>query len=156
MTNRIETLSTDSQLEIMAPGVDINWNPITNTGPISFSMARYLVENGVIRPDIHPSPAGMLSVHLEDIIYRCFAPSNPGDTIVDPVTGADLTHISVAGVMTIIKAAFDTLYTEKFPPVPSPTPTPTPTPDTTPSSTPAPTLDPTPTPSATPQPSSVT
>lgn len=112
MTDRIETLGGVSQLEIMAPSVNINWDPITNTGPIAFRMFRYLVQDDVIRQDVDPSPAGSFMVGMENILLRCFVPANPGDNILDPVTGADLSNVSVAGVMTIIKAAFDTLYTE--------------------------------------------
>lgn len=99
---------------VLAPRTILDWDPETNDGMITFQTARYASVNSVVRTDLFPPARNTLPVAtpISGIATRRFVP--PGMPFTnDPVTGADLSQISVAGVMTIIKAAFDTLYAEQ-------------------------------------------
>ena len=129
--SRIETIEGQVGFEVIATGTNINYSPVTGSGTLTFNMAKFLTVDGVIRPDIQPPHAGMLTRNLSEIILRRFLTEMPEvggvDITHDPVTGADLRNVSVAGVMQIIKVAFDILYNESLPsPEPSPEPTPEP------------------------------
>lgn len=45
-------------------------------------------------------------VELEDALEVCYGSQNA--TLTDPVTGVDLTKVSVAGILSIFQSAFDT------------------------------------------------
>jgi hypothetical protein len=133
MTDRIKPVTGEVKIEIMSPVVTLQWNPTNNTGSVTYNMAKYILIDGVAPEDLQPSPAGMLTTDLMSNIHRTYV--TPGmlnesgqDISLDPVTGADLSMISAAGVMSIIKAAFATSYAEAYPGQAAPTPTPTPTP----------------------------
>ena len=104
----------------MSPVTTLRWNPVTNGGTVTFDVHKYIVmPDGTIRSDIAPSPSGMINARLADIVHRCFmvagiVNSAGADISIDPITGADLSQVSVGGVMNLIKAAHDTLYAEQL------------------------------------------
>lgn len=111
MTNaRFEELPTGTKFETLAPEIYIAYDPINETGTASFNAAKYLQVDGVYRTDIPGARVGSVTVNFADILARQFAPEG----LFDPVTGADLSEISGAGLVGIIKAAFNALWNEKI------------------------------------------
>lgn len=135
--SRVETIEGQAGFEVIASSTNIQYNPATGSGTLTFNMSKYLTVDGELRSDIMPSHAGMLTKGLNEIMLRRFLDEVPEingvNIAIDPVTGADLSNVSVAGVMRIIKAAFDILYNESIaPPVTPPAPSETPVPSETP------------------------
>lgn len=111
MNVRIEVLPTGVSAVVLAPLTSIRWDPETDTGSITFDTRRYLSDvNGNVLPGRSFEGAGSFSVAFDQMLTRMFAPSGA----LDPVTGADLSAVSSAGVMVILKSAFDILYNEQF------------------------------------------
>ncbi len=97
----------------MSPYISISWNPIDNTGSINFMIKKYINVDGILRTDIPPSDGGHINRHISDVLNVRYVPEGlPNGRGLDPVTGADLSQISVAGVMAIIKSAFEVMYIE--------------------------------------------
>ncbi|HEV2681229.1 MAG TPA: hypothetical protein VGV14_12065 [Rhodanobacter sp.] len=126
---RIRTLATGITAEMIAEQTHMFYDPATGGGYVSFQAREVLYVNGT-----HQAPMGdfdILQVQIADIATHAF-----GAGKVDPVTGADLSSVSVAGVMTIIKAAYDALYNARAvaaaaaanPPAPPAAPAPAPAP----------------------------
>jgi hypothetical protein len=112
MNARIQQLPADMSAVVLAPLTSIHWDPETDTGSITFDTRRYLSDAAgvVMLPGRSFEGAGSFSTAFEQILTRQFAPAGA----LDPVTGADLSAVSSAGVMVILKAAFDILYNEQF------------------------------------------
>jgi hypothetical protein len=112
MNARIETLPAGVTAVVLAPLTSIRWDPETDTGSIMFDTRRFLSDaQGIVIPGRSFESSGSFSIALDQILARRFAPAG----VLDPVTGADLSSISSAGVMSILKAAFDAIYNEQFP-----------------------------------------
>lgn len=109
---RFEDLPDGSRFETLSPSIFINYDPITETGGVMFQASRYLMVDGAYRTDVPGIPAGSVATSFADILSRCFIPEG----VTDPITGADLSGISGAGTVLIIKAAFDALWNERQPP----------------------------------------
>lgn len=100
---RIKTLAPGITGEMIAEQVHMFYNPVDSTGSVSFQARQCLYVNGA-----YQAPMGdfdILQVKIADVATLQFAKG-----LKDPITGADLTGISVAGLMTIIKAGYDALY----------------------------------------------
>jgi hypothetical protein len=100
---RIRTIAPGVTGEMIAEQVHLFYDAATGSGYASFQAREVLYVN-----DVHQAPMGdfdILQVQLGDIATHPF-----GVGKVDPVTGVDLSGVSVAGVMTIIKEAYDALY----------------------------------------------
>jgi hypothetical protein len=93
-----------------------------------------------------PSRSQLVDATPETLTYSDSA-LLPGAALVDPVSGATITTISVSSSGATVRISFGGAA-----PAPSPTPTPTPSPGPTPSPTPSPSPDPTVAPSPTPTP----
>lgn len=93
-----------------APLIYINYDPRTEGGSINFRMRSFVKTDENER--IPAQAAGEVNADFADILDRSFGEGT------DPVTGADLSQISTAGVMSIIKAAFRTLLREQEAPPP--------------------------------------
>lgn len=83
--------------EAVAPRIQINWNPVDNSGAVIFHVERMEAIDGEFQRMI---PEGFLSVSLADLMPRS-------------VTLPDGSEVSTPMVMGYIKAMFDTLYTER-------------------------------------------
>ena len=100
---RIRTLAPGITAEMIAEQTHLFYDPSTGGGYASFQARECLYVDGQ-----HQAPMGdydILLVQIGDIGAQQF-----GGGLVDPVTGADLSTISTAGLMVIIKAAYDALY----------------------------------------------
>lgn len=103
---RIRTLATGVTGEMIAEQTHLFYNPETDGGSVSFQGRESLFVNGAYQP--LTGDYDILQANLADIATRKFAAG-----AVDPVTGADLSQISAAGMVLIIKAAYDTLFNER-------------------------------------------
>lgn len=92
-------------VELWAVGVQINYNPANRTAQIFFNAQAMTMMNGV--PLQLPYVSDTLEVDLSAQKTRCFGYG------LDPVTGFDLSQVSVAGLDRIISCAFDTLHNER-------------------------------------------
>ena len=105
MTNpRITVIADGVQTELIAEQTHLNYDPATGGGTVAFQYRPQLFVSEVAK-----GPAGdwsVLQLNIAEIGPRCFG------TGTDPVTGADLSQISVTGVAAIAKAAFDIAFTE--------------------------------------------
>lgn len=107
--SRIQEVNSSGNIQYQrfAPKVQIQYNPITDDGEISFFVERYLVVDGKIESRIDKE--SVLSYPLMALAGRFFADEDP-----DPATGLNLQSVSGAGVMLLIKKAFNRLMDEKY------------------------------------------
>lgn len=105
---RITTLATGVTSEMIAEQTHLFYDPATGTASISFQARASLYINGAYQP-LASSDWSVLQTNLATIQTQTFAAAGT----VDPVTGADLSKISAAGVMLIMKAAYDVLYNQQ-------------------------------------------
>lgn len=103
---RIVSLGNGITQEMIAEQTHLTYDPATGMGGVSFQARPSLYINKVYTP--LKGDYDVLTVDLVGIIARTF-----GQGYTDPVTGADLSRISGAGVMVILKAAYDKLYNER-------------------------------------------
>ena len=102
---RIRTLAAGITAELIAEQTHLFYNPQSGTAWISFQARESIFVNGTFQ-----ATAGdydVLQVTVDEIATRCLG------TGTDPVTGADLSKVSAAGMAMIIKAAYNTLYNER-------------------------------------------
>lgn len=104
---RIREIATGITGEMIAEQTHLFYDPATGTGSVSFQARESLFVNGAYQP--LAGGYDILQTNLSDIQTRAFVAAGT----LDPVTGADLSRISAAGVMVIIKAAYDVLYNER-------------------------------------------
>lgn len=103
------------EIHSVAPLAHIDWQPVTNKCSITFMTQKYLVKDGEwMRQLGSDENIQQFRLELSDDMTKRWA----YEGAMDPVTGAQLDQISVAGVMTIIKHAFeqgyDAEWTRKF------------------------------------------
>lgn len=104
---RIRTLATGVTGEMIAEQTHLFYDPGTGGGSVSFQGRESLFVNGAYQP--LTGDYDILQADVANIATRQFA--EPG--AVDPVTGEDLSKISAAGMVLILKAAYDVLYNER-------------------------------------------
>lgn len=104
---RIRTLATGVTGEMIAEQTHLFYNPETDGGSVSFQGRESLFVSGSYQP--LTGDYDILQADVADIATRKFAPAGT----VDPVSGADLSQISAAGMVLILKAAYDVLYNER-------------------------------------------
>lgn len=92
-------------VELWAVGVQINYDPTVRKARVLFQAQAVTIVNGVAIT--LPNVTDSLEADLADSAMRCFGYG------VDPVTGADLSKISIAGLDKIISCAFDTMHNER-------------------------------------------
>jgi hypothetical protein len=102
---RITQLADGVTSEMIAEQVHIFYDPATQTSRTAFQGRASLFVNNAYQP--LSGTYDSLLVTGDAIMQRCFA------TGTDPVTGADLSKISGAGMDLIFKAAYDVLYNER-------------------------------------------
>lgn len=109
------TMADNTRIRIIADGVTaeriatethIFYDPLTVGAQIVFQGEEFLTVGGTLSSKFDGRQA--LHTTLAQIATRTF---NAG---VDPVTGADLSAVSTAGVTSIIKAIYDALHNEQY------------------------------------------
>ncbi len=108
MTNaRIRQIATGITGEMIAEQTHLFYDPATGGGSVSFQGRESLFVDGAYQP--LAGNYDILQADVATILARQFAPAGT----LDPVTGTDLSKVSAAGVMVVMKAAYDTLYNER-------------------------------------------
>ncbi|UPG87040.1 hypothetical protein L2Y94_06695 [Luteibacter aegosomatis] len=105
MNPRIQVIAQGVTSEVISLMTTLIYDPSSGGVQVVFG-ARPCVYAG----DVYQGPGGdqqPLVVALDDIAGRCLGEG------VDPVTGANLSEISSAGAVLIIKSAFAKLYDER-------------------------------------------
>lgn len=107
---RIRTNGLGATIERIATETHIFYDPKAVSADIVFQGEEYLTsaDGTVVGEKLDGRQS--LTVTLGQIMARTF------DAGVDPVTGADLSSISAAGVTAIIKGVYDALHNERFAP----------------------------------------
>lgn len=103
MNPRIETIAEGITREVISEHTHLMYDPGTQGITVSFQY----------RPNLYVNDAwggtagdyGTLMKSMADIAASTF-----GIGLKDPITGADLSEVSGAGIVTLIKAAFPALY----------------------------------------------
>lgn len=105
---RITDMAPTVVSEQIGTQIQFTYNPITGQGAFAFLSRPYMYINGQPQP-VAGTTTNSLQVAAEGaILAEMLAPG-----LADPVTGADLSQVSVAGVMLYIKNAFDILYNRR-------------------------------------------
>jgi len=103
--SRFSTLENGITLETIATVVHIDYDPATQAAQVIFSGKQYMQPaSGVyVQVGTEQDNLGLdLSSRMADVVGKA------GDT--DPVTQADLSSITIAGLMTLIKRHYDTAH----------------------------------------------
>ena len=87
------------------------WDPSANSGKVAFKWIEFLEVDGAMAG----RDAGREGYTVRQwSAVKNISPAYPGE--VDPNTGADLTQISMAGVLKILLSAFDRAYVQDVTP----------------------------------------
>lgn len=105
---RIKDLAPTVVSEQIADSILFTYNPLTQAASFAFNSREYVYINGVPQQLAGTNP-DLLQLDVEGELLTQF----PGMGLADPVTGADLSNISVAAITLIVKAAFDILYNRR-------------------------------------------
>lgn len=109
MNSRIRTTSTGAEVERIATETHIFYNAQSQDANVVFQGEEHLVgQDGSVGDKLSGREA--LSVSLADIGQQTF------DAGLDPITGEDLSRISVAGLGNIIRAVYDALHNAQHAP----------------------------------------
>lgn len=103
---RIRTIAEGVDAERIATETHIFYDPQTQGANIVFQGEEYLTANGEIIAKLEGRQA--LQVELQAIAAETF------DAGTDPVTGTDLSQVSVAGVANLIRAVFDRKHNDAY------------------------------------------
>jgi len=112
MKQRIEEVAPGITSEVIALQTTMLYDPRANDARIVFAATPCLFKGtDYLGPG---GDAWALALTVSDIATQCFGEGT------DPVTGADLSQISVAGAVALIKAAFAKSYDAAYnaPPIP--------------------------------------
>lgn len=104
---RIREIATGITAEMIAEQTHLFYDPATDGGSVSFQARESLYVSGAYQP--LAGDYNILQADLADIQTRAFAA--PGT--LDPVTSIDLSTVSAAGMVLILKAAYDVLFNER-------------------------------------------
>lgn len=93
------------EAELMAARIELRYDPTTQSAGAIFDGMLYAVNSaGEYTP--FAGTHDTLAVSFADQMARCYA-GELGVPVGDPVTGADLSQVSVAGFMTLVKIAYN-------------------------------------------------
>lgn len=116
MNPRTETIADGINREMIAENTYLFYNPETQAATVRFQSRPHLFQD-----DKWLSIGGDW-YNLDKTVYE-IAQRTFGAGLVDPVTNADLSDVSVAGIVVLIKAAYPALYDEAYAAVVATTPT---------------------------------
>ncbi|MDR6642772.1 hypothetical protein J2X57_001984 [Luteibacter sp. 1214] len=107
MNPRSETIAEGIVREMIAENTYLFYNPESQAATVRFQSRPHLFQN-----------EKWLSIggdwyNLDKTVYE-IAPRKFGEGLVDPVTDADLSNVSVGGIVLLIKAAYAALYDEAY------------------------------------------
>lgn len=101
--SRFASLGGETYSELIATQVQLFYDPSTGAARTHFNGMPFLK----VGEQLIPLSANndILQVDFSDKMTKCYGP--PEGMQFDPVTGFDLTQVSVAGVMLLLKNAYD-------------------------------------------------
>lgn len=105
--------------EAVAPGIGINWNPLTDTGTVVFKLATEHSIDGEFK-QLLPHEPGEMSFSIDEILEYVFEVPLPDNTTM---------QLPGALLFLGIKSAVNTLYEARFTQPPEELPDPQPEPD---------------------------
>lgn len=91
--------------ELIGEHIHLLYNPTTQAAQAIYD-ASLFIDNGSGQYIKVANTHDTLSLDLTGQMQRCYA-AEVGAPFADPVTGADLTQVSLAGLMALIKVAYD-------------------------------------------------
>ena len=103
--SRFSTLENGIVLETIATVVHIDYDPATQAANVIFSGKQYMQPAAGVYVQVGTEQDNLgldLSSRITEIVGKA------GDT--DPVTQADLSSVTIAGLMTLIKRYYDTAH----------------------------------------------
>jgi len=104
---RIADLAPTVVTEQIADNIQFTYNPLTQAGAFAFTSRQFVYVNG------QPQSLSGTSPHTLQVDASTVLTEKFGVGLADPVTGMDLSNLSVAGVDVFIKNAFDILFNRK-------------------------------------------
>lgn len=108
-------MDQNSRIRNLAPGVDVEriaveshffYDPLTGNANVVFQGMEFILLDGAVNKMLDGREP--LTTTSDAIATRLF-----GTALVDPVTGADLSQVSAAGVVVYLKAVYDILHNER-------------------------------------------
>lgn len=105
---RIVDIAPTVVAETVSNRIEFTYNPLNETGAFAFFSRAYLYVNA--EPQALASTSSNV---LQAALTPELLPQTFGNGLADPVTGADLGKISIAGFMIYMKNAFDILYNRR-------------------------------------------
>jgi uncharacterized membrane protein YgcG len=106
--SRFQLLANGQYSEFISNQVMLLWDPVTDNAAVQFNYLPYLNLAGSYYPmgDERKGLYKSLNTEMATML---------GAGLVDPVTGQDLSTVSVAGLAILVKAAFDFYYNQTYP-----------------------------------------
>lgn len=102
MNLRIKAVNAATESESLAPRTVIDWNPVDNTGAVTFECSRFYRTANTVDYFGAPEPDGAIRVALSDLLLRTITVQ----TQQGPV------DVPAPLLMGAVKTLFDTLYNE--------------------------------------------
>lgn len=96
--------------EMISTQTQFNYDPKTGSGNAIFNGLPFIQLSSTYHS--LNVPFDQLTVDLDNEITHCYG-ADSGTPVMDPVTGVDLTKISVAGIMILMKLAYDYEYNKR-------------------------------------------
>jgi hypothetical protein len=104
---RIADIAPTVVSERIGDSIGFTYDVLTQAAQFTFNSRPYIYVSGAPLPIAGTSTSALVQ-NVNEIQEVCF-----GNGLADPVTQADLSKVSVAGLEIIVKAAFDTLYNQQ-------------------------------------------
>lgn len=104
-TARFTDLGAGMTSEMIGTNIQITYDPATQAASVNFTGKPYVQINGVYHSI--GSNSQSVGANLSDKLAATYGSGT------DPVTGADLSKVSIAGLMVIIKAAYNEFCNER-------------------------------------------
>lgn len=104
---RLSDLASEVVQEQIGEQINFQYDAVSGNSLITFTSRPYLYISGVPKP-LAGTGFDQLVKSADELMTRTF-----GTGLKDPVTGANLSQISVAGFALYLKNAFDVLYNER-------------------------------------------
>lgn len=104
---RVTDLAPNVTTEQIAQYIAFHYDAVTQAGSFTFNSQSFIHVNGVAQP-FSGTQTQVVNAGTADILAQTF-----GKGLKDPVTGAKLDSISVAGLSLYIKDAFDKIFAQR-------------------------------------------
>ena len=103
-TTMIRPIPPNAEIVVYCPELILRYDPTRDSGTVTFRTQETIEVNGV-SDGSKLGALGTFSKNTDDILADLFPEAG-----LDPITGADLTQVSGAGMMVLLKRAFEKYY----------------------------------------------